>query len=79
MAGPAGRADGRIVGKEALRGYFGAGLEKYPDLHFEPIELFVGVDSLVLHYHGAAGSRVAEVVFLDDRDKVTRYFANYAA
>jgi ketosteroid isomerase-like protein len=79
VAGLAGRDDGRIVGKEALRAYFAAGLAKYPDLHFEPIELFVGVDSLVLHYHGAAGSLVAEVVFLDDRDRVTRYFANYAA
>ncbi len=48
-----GRADGRIVGKDALSTYFAAGLEKYPALHFDPIELFVGVDSLVLHYRGA--------------------------
>ena len=45
-----GEADGRIVGKEALRAYFAAGLEKYPELHFEPLELFVGVSSLVLRY-----------------------------
>ncbi|HVN62101.1 MAG TPA: nuclear transport factor 2 family protein [Gaiellaceae bacterium] len=73
----AGRDDGRIVGKDALSAYFAAGLEKYPDLHFEPIDLFVGVDSLVLHYRGAGGNLVAEVVFLDERDKVIRYLANY--
>ena len=72
-----GRDDDRIVGKDALGAYFAAGLEKYPALHFEPIELFVGVDSLVLHYRGAAGDPAAEVVFLDGQDKVTRYLAHY--
>jgi hypothetical protein len=72
----AGRGDDRLVGKAALRAYFAAGLEKYPQLHFEPIALFVGVDSLVLHYRGATGN-LAEVVLLDHEDKVTRYFAHY--
>jgi ketosteroid isomerase-like protein len=72
------REDSTIAGKDALRSYFAAGLEKYPELHFEPIELFVGVDSLVLHYRGVGGGLAAEVVFLDSRDKVTRYFAHYA-
>lgn len=72
-----GRDDGRIVGKDALSTYFAAGLEKYPALHFEPIELFVGVDSLVLHYRGAGGDLAAEVVFLDSQDKITRYLAHY--
>ena len=73
----AGRDDDRLVGKDALRAYFAAGLERYPELHFEPIALFVGVDSLVLHYRGASGNLAAEVVFLDNGDKVTRYFAHY--
>ena len=73
-----GREDGRIVGKEALRAYFAAGLERFPDLHFEPVALFTGVDSLVLHYRGARGMLSAEVVFLDDRDTVICYFAHYA-
>ncbi len=71
------RNDGRIVGKDALSTYFAAGLEKYPALHFEPIELLVGVDSLVLHYRGAAGDLAAEVVFLNSQDKITRYLAHY--
>ncbi len=67
-----------IAGKDALRSYFAAGLEKYPALRFEPIELFVGVDSLVLHYRSAGGNLAAEVIFLDSHDKITRYFAHYA-
>jgi ketosteroid isomerase-like protein len=74
----AGRDDDRLFGKDALRAYFAAGLEKYPALHFDPIELFAGVDSLVLHYRGARGDLAAEVVFLDDHDKVTRYYAHYS-
>jgi len=72
-----GAADGRIVGKEALRAYFAAGLETYPALHFEPLELFVGVSSLALRYVGASGQPSAEVVFLDDEGKIARYFAHY--
>ena len=44
-----GSGEDTIVGKDALRAYFAAGLERFPDLRFEPIELFVGVESLVLH------------------------------
>ena len=73
-----GSDDNTIAGKDALRAYFAAGLEKYPTLHFEPIELFVGVDSLVLHYRGPGGNPTAEVIFLDNQEKITRYFAHYA-
>jgi hypothetical protein len=66
-----------IAGKDALSTYFAAGLEAYPALHFEPIDLFVGVDSLVLHYRGAGGNLAAEVVLLDSRDKITCYVAHY--
>jgi len=75
----AGRADGRIVGKDALRTYFAAGLEKYADLHFEPLELFVGVDSVVLRYISVDGQPSAEVIFFDDARKIARYFAHYRA
>jgi ketosteroid isomerase-like protein len=65
-------------GKDALRAYFAAGLESHPALHFEPIELCVGVDRLVLHYRGARGDLAAEVVFLDAEGKVTRYGLSFA-
>jgi ketosteroid isomerase-like protein len=77
VAGLTGEPAGRIVGKEALRAYFAAGLERYPDLHFEPLELFAGVDSLVLRYLSLGGRPSAEVVFLGDDGKVRRYVAHY--
>jgi ketosteroid isomerase-like protein len=77
VAGLAGAADGRIIGKEALRAYFTAGLERFPDLRFEPLGIFVGVDSLVLHYISVNGRPSAEVIFLDAHRKVARYFAHY--
>jgi ketosteroid isomerase-like protein len=73
-----GRAGGKLVGKAALREYFAAGLERYPGLHFEPRELFVGVDSLVLHYVSANGRPAAEVVVLNEDGKISRYSAHYA-
>jgi ketosteroid isomerase-like protein len=78
VAALAGRENGRIAGKEALRAYFAAGLERYPELRFEPIDLFVGVDSLVLQYRSVGGRLSAEVVFLDGEDRIVRYCAHYA-
>jgi ketosteroid isomerase-like protein len=73
-----GNADGEIVGKEDLRVYFAAALEKYPTLHFEPLELFVGADSLVLQYVSVNSQPSAEVVFLNDEGSIARYIAHYA-
>lgn len=61
----AGSADGRLVGKDALRAYFAAGLARFPTLRFEPIDRFDGVESLVLRYRGPTGAETAEVVFLN--------------
>ena len=72
------KPDGEILGKDALRAYFAAGLENYPALHFEPLALFVGVNSLVLHYRSASGQPAAEVVFLDEQGQIARYVAHYA-
>jgi ketosteroid isomerase-like protein len=75
----AGSPEGRLVGKDALRAYFAAGLERFPTLRFEPLGLFVGVESLVLVYRGPTGGQSAEVVFLSGEGKVSRYFAHYWA
>jgi hypothetical protein len=77
VAGLTGEPGGRLTGKDALRAYFAAGLERYPDLHFDPLELLVGVDSLVLRYVSVGGRPSAEVVFLDAGGKICRYVAHY--
>ncbi len=39
---------GTVHGEDDLRAYFARGLERFPDLRFEPLELLVGVDSVTL-------------------------------
>ena len=63
---------GAIHGVAELRIYFKALMGLRNDLYLEPIDCFMGAESLVLHYRGLACLRVAEVVELDDAGKVTR-------
>jgi uncharacterized protein (TIGR02246 family) len=73
----AGRADGRLEGKEALRTYFAAALERFPDLHFEPIALMTGIDSLVLHYRSVQDLLAAELMKVNGGGRVTEVLAHY--
>jgi ketosteroid isomerase-like protein len=54
--------DGIVRGKAALRAYWQTGLEKVPDLRFEIIDVYGGVDTLVINYRNQAGTRVCEVL-----------------
>jgi ketosteroid isomerase-like protein len=73
----AGRADGRLEGKQALRDYFGAALERFPDLHFEPIALMTGIDSVVLHYRSVQNLLSAELMGVGGDGLVTEVSAHY--
>ena len=75
----AGRADGRLEGKEALRAYFGAALERFPDLKFEPIALMTGLDSLVLHYRSVQNLLSAELMVVGADGLVTEVRAHYGS
>jgi hypothetical protein len=70
-------ASGVIVGKAALRAYLSRALERYPDLHFEPICELFGVDSVTLHYRGVADRLVAEVLELTQDGLVFRAAAHF--
>ena len=72
-----GREDGIVVGRHALASYFSRGLETYPDLRFEPLALFVGVDSVVLNYRSVRGLLTAEVMGLDPGLRVRTVTAHY--
>ena len=54
--------DGVVRGKAALRAYWQLGLAKIPDLRFEVIDVYAGVDTLVINYRNQAGRRVCEVL-----------------
>ncbi|HVY97361.1 MAG TPA: nuclear transport factor 2 family protein [Solirubrobacterales bacterium] len=69
--------DGRLVGKEKLRAYFRAGLERFPDLHFEPLALLTGSESVVLYYRSVEGRPSAEMMLLGSDGLVREVFAHY--
>lgn len=67
---------GTLVGKERVVPYWKKALALNPQLHFELIMIFFGVDSVVIHYKNPRGL-AAEVFFFDDQGLVTRVAANY--
>ena len=67
---------GILRGKDAIRAYWKRAFEIAPTLHFDLINVFVGADSVVLHYQGVRGPS-AEVFFFDGNGKVVRAAANY--
>ncbi|WP_204050928.1 nuclear transport factor 2 family protein [Microbispora siamensis] len=57
--------DGTIRGKAALRAYWEEGLRRIPDLRFEVLGSYVGVDCLVINYRNQKGGLVNEVLIFD--------------
>jgi hypothetical protein len=61
-----GGGDGIIRGKDALRHYWSEGLRLIPDLRFEVVAYYLGVDTLVINYRNQKGGLVAEVLSFED-------------
>ncbi len=53
---------GVIRGKDALRAYWALGLERIPDLRFEIVGVYEGVDTVVINYRNQRGNLVNEVL-----------------
>jgi len=77
FAARAGAPEGVLRGLPALRSYFERALAAYRDLHFEPIAVLSGVDSVALHYRSVEGRDAIEVMQLDQRRRVYRVAAHY--
>jgi len=72
-----GGPSGTVAGKEAVRSYFARGLESFPNLTFELLDVMWGVSSVVLYYVNQKGTKTAEFMELDGNQKVVRVVANY--
>jgi predicted ester cyclase len=70
--------DGTLHGLTDLRSYFLKGLETYPDLRFELIEVLEGVNSVTLYYHSVKNLMSAEVMVLDEKGKISKVLAHYS-
>ncbi|MBI4749307.1 MAG: nuclear transport factor 2 family protein [Acidobacteria bacterium] len=72
-----GDPSGRIVGKSTLRNYFAKGLAAQPNLKFELVQVFVGINTVTLLYVNAAQISVAETMELDETGKARRVTVCY--
>ncbi|HXE10562.1 MAG TPA: nuclear transport factor 2 family protein [Bryobacteraceae bacterium] len=68
---------GTVVGKEALLSYFKQGLQAYPNLSFNLIEVMWGLSSIVLHYVNQNGIKCGEFMELAPDGKVIKVVAHY--
>jgi len=68
---------GTVKGTEAVRAYFRRGLEAYPNLKFELIDVMRGLSSVVLYYLNQNGSKTGEFMEIGAGGKVVRVVANY--
>jgi hypothetical protein len=73
-----GNEDGAVRGKPALGEYFSRGLQAYPEIHFELIDVLWGVETIVLYYrNNVRGNKTAEVMQIGANGKVRHVWANY--
>jgi hypothetical protein len=68
---------GALRGKSAIRPYWSAGLAASPPLRFELLDVFAGVDTLVLHYRSIGRRLVTEILELDASRRIIRGCACY--
>jgi ketosteroid isomerase-like protein len=74
-----GDASGTLRGTVELRAYFARALERFDDLRFEPLQVLVGVDSIVLAYVSVRELPATEVMTLGADGLVTHCRAHYAS
>jgi uncharacterized protein (TIGR02246 family) len=53
-------------GKDALRSYWTTALSKIPELHFDLVAVYVGVDTVAVNYRNQAGGLVNELLTFSD-------------
>jgi hypothetical protein len=67
-----------VEGSAALRIYFKRGLELYPNLHFELLDVMYGLSSVVVCYKNQKGTNTAEFMEFGKSGKIIRVVANYS-
>ena len=70
-------SDGVLRGKVALRAYYAEGLRRTPELHFEVVGVYRGVNILVINYRNQRGALVNEVLSFDDAGLVREGHGTY--
>ena len=55
-------SDGVLRGRAAIRAYWEEGLRRIPDLRFEIVDVYAGLDTVVINYRNQRGGLVCEVL-----------------
>lgn len=74
----AGESSGKLIGKAAVRNYWQAALARLPNLRFELVHVFSGVDCVTILYRGHRGL-CAEVLQFGRNNLALRGQALYMA
>jgi predicted ester cyclase len=70
--------DGTVREKAALREYFLRGVQAFPNLHFDLIDVLWGIETIVIYYfNNVRGSKTAEVMLVSPAGKIRHVWANY--
>ncbi len=69
---------GRISNKKDLKDYFSQALNKFPDLHFQLLNTFISINSLIIHYKSVNNMIAPEYFKFDDHGKIIRVKAHYS-
>jgi ketosteroid isomerase-like protein len=72
-----GDSSGTLRGEERVGAYWQRALERFPDLHFEVLDVFVGVNSVAIYYKSVLGLLACEVLTFDSDGKVRMATAHY--
>jgi predicted ester cyclase len=70
---------GTVEGNAALRNYFKRGLELFPNLRFELLDVMSGLSSIVVCYKNQNGTKTAEFMEFGKNGKIMRVVANYGS
>lgn len=70
-------SSGTIVGKNHLKEYLGRGLQAYPNLKFQLLNVFTGISSIVLHYQSVNNLIAAETFEFNQKGLIRRVQCHY--
>ena len=73
------QSQGFVVGKSEVRKYWTIGLQRRPDLKFEILDVFVGVNSIGLHlFNVSSNMKSVEVMSFNSELKVNKAIVIYS-
>lgn len=70
---------GKLKGKEQIMPYWQKGLAAAPPLQFELLDVFAGVDSIVIYYRSIGRKMACEVLFFNAQRLVVQGVAHYGS